>query len=100
VNTLVLGQVFFLFNCRFLYESSLRPSRWFTNPVAWMAVGLLALLQGLFVYVPAMNLWFHTAPLAVRDWLLPTGIGVGIFLLVEIEKVLVRWLKPSPHLAL
>ena len=95
VNTLVLGQVFFLFNCRSLYESSLRPRLWFTNPAVWIAVGVLILLQGLFVYVPAMNLWFHTAPLAARDWLLPLAIGVGIFLVVEAEKALVRWLKPS-----
>jgi magnesium-transporting ATPase (P-type) len=94
VNTLVLGQVFFLFNCRSLYESSLRPRLWFTNPVAWIAVGVLALLQCLFVYAPFMNLWFHTAPLAARDWLLPTGIGLGIFLLVEIEKAVGEWLKP------
>ncbi len=95
VNTLVLGQVFFLFNCRSLYESSLRPRLWFTNPVAWIAVGALALLQCLFVYAPFMNLWFHTAPLAARDWLLPTGIGLGIFLLVEIEKAVGGWIKPS-----
>jgi magnesium-transporting ATPase (P-type)/uncharacterized membrane protein len=95
VNTLVLGQIFFLFNCRSLYESSLRPRVWFTNPAAWIAVGSLALLQCLFVYAPFMNLWFHTAPLAARDWLLPAGIGLGIFLLVEIEKALGGWHKPG-----
>jgi magnesium-transporting ATPase (P-type) len=97
VNTLVLGQVFFLFNCRFLYASSLRPRLWFTNPVTWIAVGALALLQCLLVYAPFMNLWFHTAPMAARDWLLPTGIGAGIFLLVEIEKAVVGWFKPIEH---
>ncbi len=34
VNTLALGQVFFLFNCRFLYASSTPLRRWFTNPAA------------------------------------------------------------------
>lgn len=99
VNTLVLGQVFFLFNCRSLYASSLRPRLWLTNPAVWIAVGVLALLQSLFVYAPFMNLWFHTAPLAARDWFLPTGIGLGILLLIEIEKALGRWLAPRPGLA-
>jgi magnesium-transporting ATPase (P-type) len=84
-----------LFNCRSLTESSLRPRLWFTNPAAWLSVGLLIVLQGLFVYVPVMNLWFHTAPLAAREWLLPIGVGLAIFLLVEVEKALARWLAPS-----
>ncbi|WP_242470735.1 HAD-IC family P-type ATPase [Thiocystis violacea] len=96
VNTLVLGQVFFLFNCRSLDASSLRPRLWLTNPAVWIAVGVLALLQALFVYAPFMNAWFHTAPLAGRDWLLPVGLGTGIFLLVEIEKAIGRWLATAP----
>ena len=97
VNTLVLGQVFFLFNCRSLYASSLKPRLWSTNPAVWIAVGVLALLQGIFVYAPFMNSWFHTAPAAARDWLLPAGLGAGVFLLVEIEKWMGRWLVPDPE---
>jgi len=91
VNTLAFGQLFFLFNSRFLHASSLRVSLWFTNRVVWLAVGVLVLLQLLFVYAPFLNRWFHTAPLAPRDWLLPVGIGVAIFLVVELEKAVVRW---------
>ncbi|WP_295457714.1 HAD-IC family P-type ATPase [uncultured Thiodictyon sp.] len=93
VNTLVLGQVFFLINCRFLYASSLNPRRWFTNPVAWVTVAVLMTLQLLFVYVPFMNRWFHTTPVTAHDWLLPLGVGVGVFLVVELEKALLRWFK-------
>jgi magnesium-transporting ATPase (P-type)/uncharacterized membrane protein len=95
VNTLVFGQLFFLFNSRFLRDSSLPPRLWFTNPVVWIAVGVLMLLQLLFVYAPFMHLWFHTAPLALRDWLLPLGSGIGVFLLVEIEKALARAFTPN-----
>jgi magnesium-transporting ATPase (P-type) len=94
VNTLALAQVFYLFNSRFLRESSLRPDLLFTNRVVWIAVGVLAVLQVLFVYVPFLNLWFHSAPIPARDWLLPIGIGFAIFLAVEGEKALVRTLKP------
>ena len=93
VNTLVLGQVFYLFNSRFLRESSLRLDLLFTNRVAWIAIGVLVVLQLLFVYVPFMNLWFQSAPIPARDWLLPFGIGFVIFLAVEAEKALLRKMK-------
>ena len=80
VNTLVLGQLFYLFNSRFLRESSLRLDLLFTNRVVWIAVGVLVVLQLLFVYVPFLNLWFHSAPIPLGDWLLPIGIGFAIFL--------------------
>jgi magnesium-transporting ATPase (P-type) len=63
VNTLVFGQVFYLFNSRFLYESSLQFRQLFTNKVAWLAVAVLIMLQLAFVYVPFMQLWFGSAPL-------------------------------------
>jgi magnesium-transporting ATPase (P-type) len=94
VNTLVLGQLFYLFNSRFIRESSLRLNLLFTNRVVWIAVGVLVVLQLMFVYVPFLNLWFHSAPIGARDWFLPIGIGFAIFLAVEAEKALVRTLKP------
>ena len=91
VNTLVFGQLFFLFNSRFLHDSSLIPRFWFTNQAVWIAAGLFLLLQWLFVYAPFMNQWFHTAPIPAADWLLPIAIGFVIFLLIELEKAIVRW---------
>jgi magnesium-transporting ATPase (P-type) len=84
-----------LFNARFIRESSLRLSLLFTNRVVWLAVGVLIVLQLLFVYVPFLNLWFHSAPIGARDWFLPIGIGLAVFLAVEAEKAVVRKLKPD-----
>jgi magnesium-transporting ATPase (P-type) len=95
VNTLVLGQVFYLFNSRFMRESSLRLDLLFTNHVVWIAIGVLVVLQLMFVYVPFLNLWFHSAPIGARGWLLPIGIGFVIFLAVEAEKALLRKMKPA-----
>jgi magnesium-transporting ATPase (P-type) len=95
VNTLVLGQVFYLFNSRFIRESSLRLDLLCTNRVVWIAIAVLVVLQLMFVYVPFLNLWFHSAPIAPRDWFLPIGIGVFIFLAVEAEKAVVRRIKPE-----
>jgi magnesium-transporting ATPase (P-type) len=88
VNVLVFGQVFYLFNSRYLADSSLRPGRLFVNRVAWLAVGVLVALQLAFVYAPPMQLWFGSAALAPRHWLVPLGIGLGVFLAVEAEKAL------------
>ena len=96
VNTLVCSQAFYLFNSRYLRKSSLPVSRLLANRAAWLAVGLLAILQLVFVYAPFMHLWFGSAPLAARHWLIPLGVGAGVFLLVELEKMLVRrWLNPA-----
>jgi magnesium-transporting ATPase (P-type) len=90
VNTLVCGQAFYLFNSRFLRESSLSTSRLFTNRVAWLAIGVLAILQLMFVYAPFMQTLFSSAPLELRHWLIPLGIGFAVFLLVEVEKAIFR----------
>ncbi|HSP29277.1 MAG TPA: cation-transporting P-type ATPase [Ilumatobacteraceae bacterium] len=90
VNTLVFGQVCYLFNARFLREASYLPSRLFANPVAWGAVGVLTLLQLAFVYLPFMNTTFETAPLGILGWIVPGLIGIGVFAAVEIEKAVMR----------
>jgi len=95
VNTLVLGQVFYLFNSRFLRESSLRLDLLFTNRVVWISIAVLVVLQLMFVYVPFLNLWFHSAPIPVGSWLLPIVIGLVIFLAVEAEKAVLQKKKPS-----
>ncbi|SHI04968.1 cation-translocating P-type ATPase [Desulfofustis glycolicus] len=90
VNTLVFGQVFYLFNARFIEQSSLRLTLWFANPVVWLAVGLLLGFQVLFTHAPLMQLWFGSADLTLRDWLITVAIGCGVFLLVEGQKTVSR----------
>lgn len=95
VNTLVFGQLFYLFNSRFLRESSLRLSLLFSNRVVWIAVGVLLGLQLMFVHAPFMQLWFGTAALDLRHWLLPVAIGFGVFFIIEAEKYLLRRLTAN-----
>ncbi|MCC5806905.1 MAG: cation-transporting P-type ATPase [Opitutales bacterium] len=90
VNTLVCAQVFYLFNSRFMRESSCHFDRLFTNRVVWFAVTALALLQLGFVYLPFMQTAFGSAPLELRHWLIPLGVGLAVFFVVEGEKALAR----------
>jgi magnesium-transporting ATPase (P-type) len=90
VNTLVFGQLFYLFNSRFLHASSLGFARLLANRVAWLMAGVLVMLQMVFVYAPFMHAWFGSASLPLRLWLIPVGIGLAVFLMVEAEKSLLR----------
>ena len=90
VNTLVVGQIFYLFNSRFLSESSLRLEFLFTNRVVWITIGVLIMLQLIFVYAPFMNVLFHSAPLEAGHWWVPLAVGIIVLLAVEVEKTLLR----------
>jgi magnesium-transporting ATPase (P-type) len=86
VSTLVFGQIFYLFNSRYLRASSLTLRGLFDNRAIWIAVASLIVLQLLFVYAPFMNNLFRSVPLEARHWLIPLGIGAAVFLIVELEK--------------
>ncbi|MEZ5090376.1 MAG: HAD-IC family P-type ATPase [Micropruina sp.] len=90
VNTLALGQAAYLFNSRFLRESSIRREAIGGNPVALTVVGVLIVLQVLFSYLPVLNTWFGSAPVGVLGWLVPLGFAVAIFLLMEGAKTMLR----------
>ncbi len=95
VNALILGQVFYLLNSRFLVDSSF-TLRAFTGNV-WVPASIttVLLLQVFFTYAPWMNAIFGTAPLAPVVWLWLLLGGTVLFLLVELEKALLRILFPG-----
>lgn len=90
VNTLVCGQIFYLLNSRYLRASALTLRGWGANPAVWIAISVLVLLQLLYVYAPFMNTLFRSTPLALHHWLIPLAIGLAVFLLVELEKRILR----------
>ena len=90
VTMLVLSQLAFLFNSRFLRASSLTPAVLRGNPTVWISVGAMLALQLLFVYTPLMNLWFSSTAIGVREWAYTLGLALLIFLLVELNKLIGR----------
>jgi magnesium-transporting ATPase (P-type) len=96
VNVLVGGQVFYLFNSRFIQASSLGVERFFTNRYVWFAVGVMALLQFAFVYAPPLQSAFGTEGLTLFDWLKPVAVGVAVFFLVEAEKAIINKFRKRP----
>jgi len=88
VNVIVVGEIFYLFNCRSLTRSMFQIGV-FSNPAVFLgAVGML-LMQLLFTYSSWMNHLFHTAAIGWGAWLVIGLYGVAIYVIVEIEKRLV-----------
>lgn len=90
VNTLVMGQIFYLFSVRHLTSPSYTPSGLAGNPIAVIAVGVIVLLQLLFTYAPPMEHFFGTAPIDGQAWIRILGVGMVIFVVVEFEKFVLR----------
>ncbi|HEX6846320.1 MAG TPA: cation-transporting P-type ATPase [Chitinophagaceae bacterium] len=57
-----------------------------SNKNLLFAFALSLLLLFLIVYVPLFNLYFHTSPLLLTDWLLPLASGVLCLFIFEYRK--------------
>jgi len=90
VNTLVIGQVFYLLNSRFKVDSSLSPFAHFGNRYLPLGVGAVIVLQLLYTYTPPMHYVFETEsiPPYIWPWLILGGLV--FFFVVEIEKAIIR----------
>ena len=85
VNIFVLGELFYLFNCRSLRYSMFKVGV-LSNPMVLLGVATMAALQVLYTYLPFMNTLFHAAPISFRDWLFCLGVGAVIYVVIEGEK--------------
>ncbi|TCI71379.1 MULTISPECIES: cation-transporting P-type ATPase [unclassified Exiguobacterium] len=89
LNTIVFAQLFHLFNVRVELEPALSRS-FFENPIAFYVSGVLIALQLFITYVPFMNTAFGTMPIAATDWLIPIALGIIVFFIIELEKLISR----------
>jgi magnesium-transporting ATPase (P-type) len=90
VNAITLGQVFYLLNSRYLLDSSLSFSAHTGNPYLWYGIGTVVVLQLLFTYAPPFHAIFGNEPLPLWAWPGLIGGAVLFFLVVEIEKLIIR----------
>ncbi|MCU0287815.1 MAG: cation-transporting P-type ATPase [Acidobacteria bacterium] len=87
VGVLVIGELFYLFNCR-----SLSQSMFTISFRSWLIFGVLTMigLQMFFTYSPVMNRFFQSAPILPDAWIGITLVGLFIYIVIEIEKMLLR----------
>ncbi len=90
VNTIVVMEIFYLFNVRYVHGASLTWQGVLGTPAVLIAVALVVMAQLLFTYVPVMHDTFDSRPVALADGLLIIGVGILLMIAVEIEKWLAR----------
>lgn len=89
-NIFVLGEMFYLFNCRSLRHSMSRIGL-FNNRWVLGGVGCMLLLQLLFTYLPVMNTAFVSHPIDLRQWGLIIVTSLIVYIAVECAKWLRHW---------
>ncbi len=87
---LVMGELFYLFNCRSLTRSVFSVGV-FSNPWIWIGCALMIGTQALYVYMPFMNQMFHSAPISLGGFKEILGVCLVISLVVGLEKYIARF---------
>ncbi|WP_166332431.1 cation-transporting P-type ATPase [Sphingobacterium chungjuense] len=89
MQTIVISQLFHLFNCRSIHGTAF-DSKFFSNKAIYIVAIILFVLQAAITYLPFMNNIFDTEPIALSFWQYPVYLGVAVFVIVEMEKWIVR----------
>jgi len=87
---LVMGELFYLFNCRSLTKSAFAIG-FFSNTWILWGVGLMVLIQVFYVHSPVMNKLFHSAPMPFDAWMRIFAASILIAMIVGFEKGICRW---------
>jgi magnesium-transporting ATPase (P-type) len=90
VNTLVMFEIFYLFNSRYITASILNLKGFIGNRYVLIAVGVLIIFQLGFTYLPPLQNLFGTASISWQQWLLIVMVSSTVLLLVELEKYILR----------
>lgn len=96
VNTLVMFEIFYLFNSRFFLEPILNRQGIMGNYYILLAISILCVFQLAFTYVPIMQLLFGTYALEISAWPKIVIIASSVFLFVETEKAIMRHFFAKP----
>ncbi|MEK6707284.1 MAG: cation-transporting P-type ATPase [Pseudomonadota bacterium] len=90
VNALVIGEIVYLFNCRYLLASAMSWEGFSGNRYVLLAIGVLVVIQMLFTYAPVMQNLFGTTAIDMAAWTRIAAFGTLLFAVVETEKYLIR----------
>ena len=85
-----MGQVFYLLNSRYLLDSSLSLKAHIGNKYLPLGIGAVVILQLLFTYTTPFQKMFGNEAIPLRIWPWLLAGGVVFFLVVEMEKFVIR----------
>lgn len=86
VNTLVVMEIFYLFNVRYLHMTSFSWRGAMGTPPVLIAIAVVVVAQLAFTYLPVMQRLFETRPVGLADGLLILAVGIGVMVILEVEK--------------
>jgi magnesium-transporting ATPase (P-type) len=90
VNAIIIGQIFYLLNSRYLLDSSLSLKAHIGNNYLPLGIGAVVILQLLFTYAPPLQALFDNEAIPLHVWPRLFLGGVVFFLVVEAEKMIIR----------
>jgi magnesium-transporting ATPase (P-type) len=94
LNTLSFGAISVTLSARFAYNSAFHPRLLGGNPLCWYSVSIMSGLQVLITYTPGLNdTVFGMAPMDGMQWGLVAGFMCVIFVVMEFEKAVRRYLS-------
>ena len=95
VNTLVMFEIFYVFNSRYLYHSVINLHGLFGNRLVWLAIITLIVFQMALTYWQPMQVLFGTVAIDAHTWQMIVAVASSVFILVEIEKFFIRLFMPK-----
>ncbi|MEN8207323.1 MAG: cation-transporting P-type ATPase [Pseudomonadota bacterium] len=90
VNTLVVFEIFYLFNSRYITASVFNREGLTGNRYVLIAIGTLIFFQLGFTYLAPMQSLFGTTAIDFNIWLRIMLVSSSVLFLVELEKYVVR----------
>ncbi len=90
VNTIVVLEIFYLFNVRYLHMTSFTWRGALGTPPVLIAIAVVIAAQLAFTYLPLMHRLFATRPVALADGLLIIAVGALAMVILEVEKRVMR----------
>ncbi len=91
VNTLIMFEIFYLFNSRYIADSILNWEGVTGNRYVLIAIAILIILQLGFTYLAPMQSLFGTTAIDFTIWLRIIFVASSVLFLVEFEKYVVRY---------
>jgi len=90
VNTLVAFEVFYLLNTRRIHDRLRNADDLLGNRYVLYAISAVVAFQMLFTYLPVFQHLFGTTALGAMAWVRILAVALTVFVLVELEKTLLR----------
>jgi magnesium-transporting ATPase (P-type) len=90
VNAVVVAEMFYLVNSRFILSPVVSVDGLIGNRYVLLAIAACIPLQAAFTHLPAMQAIFGSTDLSVQEWGKVVAAGLLVFCVAELEKSVIR----------